>query len=210
MKSVAQVTCLALLMASFAFAQTTPSTEQQPAANAQVQPDTKTSADTQKDNDKKDDSESGHKLHVRLGGVAVAASYSSAPFFYGPFWPYGFYPYGPYGVGWYSSFFYSPFYSPFYGFYGPYAGGFAYAPDKGEVKLNANPKDARVFLDGAYAGTAEHLKDMWLDSGAYDLSVSSPGKETFRQRIYVISGKKLKIDARLMAQKENAPTEEKR
>ena len=78
------------------------------------------------------------------------------------------------------------------------------------ILLNANPKDAQVFLDGAYAGTAEHLKDMWLDSGAYDLSVSSPGKETFRQRIYVISGKKLKIDARLTAQKENAPTEEKR
>lgn len=205
MKPAAHLICLALLIASAAFAQGTSSTEaQQPAANSQVQSETKSSADTQKDTDKKEDSGSGHKLHVRLGGVAVGATYSSAPFFYSPFWPYGFY---PYSVAFYTPLFYSPFYSPFYG---PYAGGFLYAPDKGEIKLSANPKDAQVFLDGAYAGTADHLKDMWLDSGAYDLSVSSPGKETFHQRIYVISGKKLKIDARLLAQADKAPMEEKR
>lgn len=199
------VVCFSLVLTCAAVAQTASSTEpQQPAAGAQVQSDSKTNTDTQKDIDTKEDS-SGHKLHVRLGGVSVAGYYSSAPFF-GPFWPYGFYPYsvGFYGPAFYNPFFLSPFYSPFYG---PYWGGFAYAPDKGEVKLSANPKDAQVYLDGAYAGTAEHLKDMWLDSGAYTLSVSSPGKETFHQRIYVISGKKLKIEAKLIAEK--APVEEK-
>ena len=205
MKPAAHLTCLVLLMASFAFAQSTSSPEpQQPATNTHVQSDTKTSADTQNDIEKKEESKSSHKLHVRLGGFSVAGGYSSAPFFYGPFWPYGFY---PYSAGFYAPFFYEPFYSPFYG---PYAAGFGYASDKGEVKLKANPKDAQVFLDGAYAGPADHLKDMWLDSGAYDLSVSSPGKETFHQRIYVISGKKLKIDAMLVAQKDNSPVEEKR
>src|SRR5215469_3679961 len=115
MKSAAHLTCLALLMASFAFTQTTPNTEQQPTANPQVQSDSQTSTDTQKGTDKKDDSKSGNKLHVRLGGVSVAGGYSSAPFLYGAFWPYGFYPYGPYGIAW-SPFFYNPFYSPFYGF----------------------------------------------------------------------------------------------
>lgn len=204
MNSRAILACIALLFGSACLAQSNPS-DQQSAPKAESQPESNSSTNAQKDSGKKDDSHSGHKLHVRLGGVAVAGGYVSGPFFYGPFWP-GFY---PYNAGWYSPFFYNPFYSPFYGFYGPYAGNFTYAPDKGEVKLNANPKDAQVFLDGAYAGTAQHLKDMWLDSGAYDLSVSSPGKETFHQRIYVISGKKLKIDAKLMAQKDNAPTEEK-
>lgn len=197
------VVCLGLLLTGAAVAQTNSSTEsQQPAANTQAQSGTKT--DLQKDADKKEDSQSDRKLHVHLGGVSATGSYVSAPFFYAPFWPYGFY---PYGAGFYSSFVYSPFYSPFYG---PYPDVFAYALDKGEVKLSANPKASQVFLDGAYAGTAEHLKDMWLDSGAYDLSVSAPGKETFHQRIYVISGKKLKIDARLLAQKDTAPMEEKR
>jgi len=196
------VVCFSLVLACAAGAQTSSTDPQQPAASAQAQSDTKTTTDLQKDADKKEDS-SGHKLHVRLGGVAVAGYYSSAPpFYYSPFWPYGFY---PYSVGFYAPVFYSPFYSPFYG---PYWGNFTYAPDKGEVRLSANLKDAQVFLDGAYAGTAEHLKDMWLDSGAYDLSVSSPGKETFHQRIYVISGKKLKIEAKLTAEK--APVEEKR
>lgn len=200
------VVCFSLILICAAAAQTSSTDPQQPAASAQTQSDTKTTADTQTDVDKKEDS-SGHKTHVRLGGVSVAASYSSAPFFYGPFWPYGFYPYSAafYGPVFYNPFFLSPFYSPFYG---PYWGSFGYAPDKGEVRLAANPKDAQVFIDGAYAGTAEHLKDMWLDSGAYDLSVSSPGKETFHQRIYVISGKKLKIEAKLTAEK--APVEEKR
>jgi len=199
------VACFGLLLPCAAVAQTSSSSReaQQPAASTQVQPGTQTSADTQKDSEKKDDTQSAHKTHIRFGGFSVAGGYSSAPFFYGygSFWPFGFY---PYSVGFYAPFFYDGFYSPFY------YGGFAYAPDKGEVKLSSAPKDAQVFLDGAYAGKADHLKDMWLDSGAYDLSVSAPGKETFHQRIYVISGKKLKIDARLMAQKDNAPMEEKR
>lgn len=189
------IVALGLLLACAAAAQSG-SSSQQPAASSQIQSETKPSADTQKDIAKKDDSESGHKWHVRLGGVSVGGWYSSGPF-WGPFWPYGFY---PYSVGWYSPFFYGSFYSPFYG---PYYGNFAYATDKGEVKINANPKDAQVFLDGAYAGKADHLKDIWLDSGAYDLSLSAPGMETFHQRIYVISGKKLKIDARLMAERGN-------
>ena len=199
------VVCFSLILTCAAAAQTSSTDPQQPTVSAQTQSDAKTATNTQKDGDKEDSS--GHKSHVRLGGVSVAASYSSAPFFYGPFWPYGFYPYSAafYGPVFYNPFFLSPFYSPFYG---PYWGSFAYAPDKGEVKLAANPKDAQVFIDGAYAGTAEHLKDMWLDSGAYDLSVSSPGKETFHQRIYVISGKKLKIEAKLTAEK--SPVEEKR
>lgn len=192
------IVALGLLLTCAAVAQTT-SSPQQPAANTQVQSDTKTSTDTQKDIEKKDDS----KTRFHLGGVTVAGGYSyfSGPFFYDPFWGYRFYPYS-FAYPWsFSGLWYSPF-------YGPYITGFGYGPDKGEVKLSANPKDAQVFVDGAYAGTANHLKSMWLDSGAYDLSVSAPGKETFHQRIYVLSGKHLKIDARLAQQKESK--EEKR
>lgn len=199
-------TCLSLLLSSALLAQSNPPTQtQQPAANAQVQANDTAASNAQKDSDKdkKDDSDQGgHKLHVRLGGVSIGAGYFYNPFFFGPFGPYGFYPY---------SLAYSPFYDPFYApFYGPYMGGFSYAPDKGEVQLKANPKNAQVFLDGAYAGTADHLKNMWLESGAYNLSVSAPGREDFQKRIYVLSGKSLKIDAKLAPEKNpKSQTEEK-
>ena len=201
--------CLGLLLGVSGFAQTTASSAtSQPAAIPQTQSQTGavqkgSDKDIQKDSGKKDDSDREGKWHVRLGTISVGAGYVSSPFLFGPFWPYGFYPYSFA----YAPFFYGPFYSPFYG---PYAAGFAYGPDKGEVKLNANPKDAQVFLDGAYAGTASHLKSMWLTSGAYNLSVSMPGREPFQQRIYVLSGKSLKIDAKLAAEKNpNSQTEVK-
>lgn len=203
-------TCFSLLLSSALLGQSNPSSaQQQPGVSAQVQSNDKTTAaDPQKDSgnkdsDKKDDSDHGHKLHVRLGGVSVGAGYFSNPFFFGPFGPYGFYPYGLA----YSPFFYDPWYSPFYA---PYTGGFAYGPDKGKVKLVAEPKNAQVFLDGAYAGTAGHLKDIWLTSGAYNLSISAPGREDFQKRIYVLSGKSLKIEAKLAPGNNlKTPTEDK-
>lgn len=156
-------------------------------------------SDTQND-------EHHHRYHVRLGTIGVGAGYShfSGPFFYNPFW-HGFYPYRlGYSPFFYNPFFYSPFYAP------GYFGGFAYGEDKGEVKLSGAPKTAEVYLDGAYAGTADKLKSMWLDPGAYDLSVSTPGGTPFHERIYVLSGKSLKIAAKL-PQPETKPktTEEK-
>jgi hypothetical protein len=208
------LTCLGLLVGSLALAQSTssPSLKQQPPASAQVQSDTQSPADSLQTSDKSDlkreDSDRDHKTHVRLGGIFVSAGYAHFPdrFFY-PSWPYGFYPYSFA----YAPFFYGPLYAPYYGpFYGPYYTGFSYAPDKGEIKLSANPKDAQVYVDGAYAGTADHLKKIWLDSGAYNISISAPGRETFEQRIYVLSGKSLKIEASLASGKNQKPqTEEK-
>jgi hypothetical protein len=133
-------------------------------------------------NDSKSDSH--RRLHVRLGTIGVGAGYTrfSGPFFYNPFL-FGYYPYGfGYSPFFYDPFFYSPFFAP--GYYG----GFSYSNGKGEVKLSGAAKTAEVYLNGGYAGVAGKLKSMWLEPGAYDLSVG-----TFRQRIYVLSGKSLKI-----------------
>jgi hypothetical protein len=82
-----------------------------------------------------------------------------------------------------------------YPYYGP--GSFNYDNGRGEVRLTADPKVAEVYIDGAYAGTADRLKSMWLDPGAYDLTVSAKDRESFHQRVYVLSGKSLKITAKL-------------
>lgn len=133
------------------------------------------------------------KWHLHLGTISFAAGYShfSSPF-YGP---YGFYPYSPYYA--------SLLWDPYWGYLYP-AGYFSYNDGKGEVRLVA-PKQADVYLDNAYAGKAEKLKSIWLKPGAYDLSVSDSDRAAFHQRIYVLSGKSLKIGAKL----EPTKTEEK-
>jgi hypothetical protein len=109
---------------------------------------------------------------VRLGGVSVSAGYSRSPFVF----PYYYYPY-----------FWDPWYYP-----GAFWHGFAYAPDRGEVKLTAEPA-AEVYIDGAYAGTADKLKRIWLQPGAYTLSVQARGKPPAERRVYVLTGKTLKV-----------------
>lgn len=144
----------------------------------------------------KDDSRSAaeHKLHLRLGTIALGAGYFSGPGFY-PYDPYPFFPFTrEYSALWY------PYWGP-YSYFAP--GYFGYGSAKGEVKLAAEPKTAQVYVDRAYAGTADHLKNIWLEPGAYDLSLEANGREDFHQRIYVLSGKSLKITAKLVAAEPN-------
>jgi hypothetical protein len=146
-----------------------------------------------KEPEKSEDSVKYHrKTRVRFGGLMVGAGYSRYsgyapwrfyPGYWGPFWPY----YSAWG--WYDPWFYHPY----------YYSGFARGPNMGEVKLKAEPRQAQVYIDGAYAGQVSDLKSMWLDPGAYNLEVKSEGK-SFERRIYVLSGKTLRIDAELVAQ----------
>lgn len=144
---------------------------------------------------KNSDPDAANKTHFRLGTVTVGAGYAHFPssFYAGGFWPYSFYPYHfyPLALG------YQPFYYGYPLFYAPYAPDVVYGLGKGEVKLAAEPKTSSVYLNGAYAGTARNLKSMWLEPGAYDLSLSAAGQQEFHQRIYVLSGKSLKIAAKL-------------
>jgi hypothetical protein len=135
---------------------------------------------------KEPDTDKG-KLRLRLGTVWVGAGYSH---FSGPY----YYPYGPYGGDW----IYGSLWHPVWGGYPYYPPGyFDFNNGRGELKLTADPKMAEVYIDGAYAGTADRLKSIWLDPGAYDLTVSAADRESFHQRVYVLSGKSLKITAKL-------------
>ena len=146
--------------------------------------------ENQKDQNRrnKDQKDDGRKWHVRLGSVSVAAGYNQFSY---PFYsPYGFYP---------LPIFYS---SLFWDSYWPYsypAGYFSYNDSKGEVRLSA-PKEADVYLDNAYAGKAEKLKSIWLEPGAYDLSVAGGDGASYHRRIYVLSGKSLRITAKFEPQ----------
>jgi hypothetical protein len=154
--------------------------------------------DANKKSDKPDTDEtqvqqSMRRPRIRLGGIVIGAGYSR----WSGGWCCGYPGYGYYGWG--PSFFPAYFaWEPL--FYHPYYGsGFVWGPNMGEVKLHSDLKDAEVFLDGAYAGTVSERKSMWLDPGAYNLEVRALGKSTYAKRIYVLSGKSLRIKAKLEA-----------
>jgi hypothetical protein len=94
----------------------------------------------------------------------------------------GFAPMGWYGYG------YGPFYRPYP--YGAYYG----VPNAGQVKLDTKVKDAQVFVNGAYAGTAGKLKTMWMRPGTYTLELRGPGGEQFTEKIYVMAGKTVHVE----------------
>lgn len=138
-----------------------------------------------------------HSWRVHLGTVELGASYTRfSNNFVGPYWADGFY---PYYFG-YTPFFYDFPYS--WSFYVPDDHSFDFGPEKGEVRLEAKPSSASVYLDDAYAGTAGKLKHFWLAPGAYDLTVAANDGSEFRQRIYVLSGKSMKIRARFVPRNE--------
>jgi hypothetical protein len=133
-------------------------------------------------------SDDDSRTRVRLGGVVAGFNYSSGPGWYGP-WGYGPGFYRPYwGM-------YDPFWTSSYLHPGLYRG-FASGPNMGQIKLDA-PKEASVYLDGAFAGTVQKLKSIWLEPGIYELQVANPGGGEFKKKVYVLSGKTLNIRAEL-------------
>jgi hypothetical protein len=126
--------------------------------------------------------------HVRLGGVFIGGGYSR----------YSGYPSYGYSGFWGRR---PDFFDPFllWPFAAGFATGFGYQPNMGEVKIQTSNKTAWVYLDGAFAGRAEHLRSMWLDPGVYNLEMRD-GNRRYGQRIYVLTGKTLKLTPELMEQ----------
>lgn len=118
----------------------------------------------------------------------VGANYANGPAWYGP----GSWVYGP-GM-----------YRPWWGLYDPFwtsayihpalYGGFYNGPNMGQIKLDA-PKTASVYLDGAFAGTADKLKTIPLEPGIYRLEVKGSADSEFSKKVYILSGKTLNIRA---------------
>jgi hypothetical protein len=90
--------------------------------------------------------------------------------------------------GWYS-----PFWGPYWGFGPGYWGPYYAQPDAGEVKLETKVKTAAVFINGSYAGTTKHNREMYLRPGSYSIEIKEGGRTRFAQKVYVVAGKTLKL-----------------
>ena len=103
-------------------------------------------------------------------GVGVAPFYRPyyyRPWFYDPWLPYG-YPYG-----WYQP----------YGYYGHRYDGAA------SVRLQVEPKNTEVFIDGYWAGTVDDFDGVFqrlhLEPGEHDIELYLEGHRAMRQKIYL-------------------------
>jgi hypothetical protein len=144
------------------------------------------------------------RFHVTSVVVGGGYTHFGRRSFGGPFLGlgFGYYPYGYYSP--YYDPFYGPYYQPYGGFYGPaYPPAFYREPGygRGEIKLSIDPKYAKIYIDGAFAGRAEDLKHIYLKPGTYTLSVQAQDRETYTEKLYVLSGKTLKIKTTLDAER---------
>jgi hypothetical protein len=123
--------------------------------------------------------------------------------------------YCPYGLSPFDGFYRAWLWDPYWAYPVSYPSGyFGYDGGQGEIQLTleprtVDPKLAEVYVNNAFAGTADHLKNMWLEPGAYELSILSKGLTAFRRRIYVLSGRPLKIAAKLDSVNPGEATESK-
>jgi len=101
------------------------------------------------------------------------------------------------GLGWYSPYFFGPGLG-WYGAYGPNSYYYRHQADTGHLKLKVNVKDAKVYINGAYAGKAKDLKSLWLRPESYEIQVRAPGYETYATRIYLLRGKTMEVKADLV------------
>jgi hypothetical protein len=90
---------------------------------------------------------------------------------------------------------------PYWGPYGYYGEGYSSAYP-GQVKIITQNKDAKVYVDGGYAGTAGKLKKFRLAPGQHDIELrDTSGKVLHGERVTVIPGKTVDINADLITQK---------
>lgn len=123
--------------------------------------------------------ETVRRTRLRHGGLTIGGGYIHRS---------GGYPYYGYPYSWG---YYDPFFPAFY--HPGYFGGFVRGHGMGQVKLNLADKLAEVYLNDGYAGTAGDLKSIWLEPGAYNLELRDPEGQSFQQRIYVLSGKTVRV-----------------
>jgi len=94
-------------------------------------------------------------------------------------------PYYGFGPGWYGYYGYGPAWGPSYVM--PYA-------QTGEVKLITHMKEARVYVDGGYAGLAGKLKHFDLSPGNHNIELrDTTGRNLFHEQVNVIRGRTAEI-----------------
>lgn len=140
---------------------------------------------------------------VHAGGVyrgpVVNRAYYASPYWYRGYYPY--YGYGYYGYGYPFAFSvgfgccgYGYYGAPYYGYGYPY--GYAY-DSSASLRLQVEPREAEVFIDGYYAGTVDDFdgtfQRLHVEPGEHELEVFMPGHRSYQQKVYTQPGKTFNV-----------------
>jgi hypothetical protein len=135
--------------------------------------------------------------HLRGRGSSY---YFGSPYYGSRYYGYGYYGspyYGGWGLGYYSPYYYSGFYG-----YSPYYYG-SRGYRAGAVRVLVEPNDARVYVDGYYAGVADDFDGIFqrlhLAPGRHDISLRLDGYRTQNFKLYVPYDHTIKIHHRMVA-----------
>lgn len=137
--------------------------------------------------------------------------------YYGGYWGGGYYYGGAYGYPYYTywgpmgSYYYYPwgYFYPFdtYAFGGIYGAPYV-GPTRvyrepaaraawGGVRVQVNPQNTEVYLDGGFAGVADDFDGMTqslrVSPGAHEVTLKLAGRQTHKVRVYVGEGQALKL-----------------
>jgi hypothetical protein len=131
----------------------------------------------------------------------------------GGYYPYyGGYPYYGYYDPFYAGFYGYGWYSPFYWGYGApgyaYGGGPSYSSHRygasyraGQVRVQVQPSQTRVYVDGYYAGVADDFDGLFqrlnVAAGGHDLSLRLDGYQTFNVKLYVPMDDTIKLQHKM-------------
>jgi hypothetical protein len=104
--------------------------------------------------------------------------------------------FGAYSGGFYGPGYYPGFVGPGWG-YGPWYGSMYYpGQPSGEVQIVTKHKGDSIYVDGGLAGRTGELKKFPLRAGSHTIELrNTSGHAFYQERITVIPGKKLKIQA---------------
>ncbi len=140
------------------------------------------------------------RRHPRAGTGHGSGSGGYYPYY--PYYPYywggGYYP-GYWGSWWpYGSF---GWYGGYYGYpWGWGGGGAVYhyeQSESGSVRVLVDPSEARVYVDGYYAGTVDDFDGLFqrlhVSPGRHDIALKLEGYQTHRMRVYVAPDSTLKL-----------------
>src|SRR5947199_399762 len=138
------------------------------------------------------------------GGRNYGRGYYGSPFYYRPY-GYGYYPYDSfYGSLYYgySPYYYSGYYgySPYY--YGSGRYGYGYGYRSGALRLLVEPHQARVYVDGYYAGIVDDFdgifQRLYISPGRHEITLKLEGFRSYRLRVYVPIDQTVKIHYRMV------------
>jgi hypothetical protein len=113
--------------------------------------------------------------------------YGGYPYYGGVYggYPYGGYPYGGYPYGGY------PYPSGGYSNGGSSSGHYEY----GDLRLQVEPREAEVFVDGYFAGHVDDFdgifQSLTLEEGPHKIEIVAPGFETLDIDIRILPGRKI-------------------